>query len=99
VLDYDFEIKHSVGDLIEQQRTLSVSANPFKRVVGSLVMAGRLKQKLATLPDESVGQLMVDVVWNVMDVFSPELAICQVATDRLRNSSSVVTTEKENLNQ
>jgi hypothetical protein len=71
----------------------------FERVIGSLLVAGLLKQRLALLPNEAVGQLMFDVVWNVMDAFSPELAICQVATERLLNSSSVVKTKKESVNQ
>lgn len=35
----------------------------------------------------------------MLDVFSPELAICQVATERLLNSSPVVKTTQENHNQ
>lgn len=69
--------------LIQEQRRLASSKNPFERVIGSLLVAGLLKQKLALLPSEAVGQLMFDVVWNVMDVFSPELTICEVATERL----------------
>jgi hypothetical protein len=81
-----------VEDLIEAQRRYSISPNPFERVIGSLLVAGLLKEKLGLLSNDAVGQLMFDVVWNVMDVFSPELAICQAATERLRNSSSVVVT-------
>jgi predicted protein tyrosine phosphatase len=73
----------SVERLIETQRKLSVSVNPMERIVGSLLVAARLKQSLAALTDAEVGQLMFDVVWNVMDVFSPEMTICQVATERL----------------
>ena len=62
-------------------------------------MAARLKKCLSVLPDEAIGQLLFDHVWNVIDVFSPELAICQVATERLIESSSVVKTTKENVNQ
>jgi hypothetical protein len=87
----------SVEWLIEAQRKLSVSVNPMERIMGSLLVAARLKQSLAALPDAAVGQLLFDHVWNVMDVFSPEMTICQVATERLLNSSSVVKTEKENL--
>jgi hypothetical protein len=73
----------TVEELIEAQRKCSVSPNPFERVVGSLLMAARLKQRLAALTDAAVGQLMFERVWNVVDVFSPEMAICQVATERL----------------
>jgi len=85
--------------LIEQQRRLACSDNPFERVFGSLLVAGLLKQKLALLSNDAVGRLMFDVVWNVLDVFSPELTICQAATERLRNSYSLVKTTKENLSQ
>lgn len=84
-----------VEELIEAQRRSSISPNPFERVFGSLLVAGLLKQRLALLPNETVGRLMFDVVWNVMDVFSPEMAICHAATERLLSSSSVVKTTKE----
>ena len=77
------EADSSVEGLIEAQRKFSVSRNPFERVVGSLCVAGLLKGKLSALPDQAVGQLMLDCVWNVMDAFSPEMVICQVATERL----------------
>lgn len=67
--------------------------------MGSLLTAARLRECLSLLSDEAIGQLLFDHVWNVMDVFSPELTICQIATERLLNSSSVVKTEKENVNQ
>ncbi len=73
----------SVEGLIEAQRRLSVSKNPFERVVGTLCVAGILKARLAALPDEAVGQLMFDHVWNELGIFGPELAICEVATERL----------------
>jgi len=72
-----------VEELIEAQRRCSVSVNPMERIVGSLLAAARLKQSLAALTDAEVGQLMFERVWNVVDVFSPEMAICQEATERL----------------
>jgi hypothetical protein len=89
----------SIQGLIEQQRRIACSENPFERVFGSLLVAVLLKQKIALLSNEAVGQLMFDVVWNVIDISSPELAICQVATERLLNSSSVVKTSRENHNR
>ena len=89
----------SVEKLIDAQRKCSVSPNPFERVVGALLTAARLQEKLAMLPNEALGRLMFDFVWNVVDVFSPELAICQAATERLINSSSVVKTERESVSQ
>jgi len=80
--DYTTEDK-SVEGLIEAQRKLSVSPHAFERVVGSLLVAARLKGRLAALSDQAVGQLVFDHVWNVLDVFSPELTICEIATERL----------------
>ena len=51
------------------------------------------------IADEEVGQLMFDHVWNELNLLGPEMTVCKVATERLLNSSSVVTTEKENLEQ
>jgi len=51
--------------------------------VGSLCTAALLKEKLAALPDEAIGQLMFDCVWNVIDLRSPEMTICEEATKRL----------------
>ena len=69
--------------LIEVQSRCSVSPNPFERVVESLLSAARLQQKLSMLSNERIGKLMFDHLWNVMDVFSPEMTICQEATERL----------------
>lgn len=75
-----------VEDLIVEQRRLSVSQNPFERVVGSLLASGLLKQKLAVLPDEAVGQLMFDHVWSELNLLGPESVIVEIASERLRES-------------
>jgi hypothetical protein len=91
--------KISVEGLIEEQRRLSASENPFERVVGTLCVAGLLKQGLAALTDAEVGQLMFDYVCDEMNVFGPELTICQEATERLLHPSpGLVKSERENLN-
>jgi hypothetical protein len=82
----------SVESLIEEQRRLSGSKNPFERVVGTLYVAGLLKRKLGVLPNEALGHLMFEFVSDVLGVFSPELTICQVATERLLNSSPLQVT-------
>jgi hypothetical protein len=89
----------SVARLIEAQRRCSISPNQFERVVGSLLRAARLQKHLSALPDEAIGQLMLEHVWNVMAVFSPEMTICQEATERLLSYSSVVKTTRENHNR
>jgi len=88
----------SVEDLIVEQRRLSASKNPFDRVVGTLCLAGLLRQRLAALTDPAVGQLMFNHVCNEMNVFSPELTICEVATERLLHPTPVlVKSAKERL--
>ena len=84
-MDHDLsgEAEIKVRDLIEAQRKLSISRNPFERVVGSLFAAGLLKERLSELTNHEIGQLMVDSVLDNMNVFSSELAICQAATERL----------------
>jgi len=84
---YSGEEEISVEGLIEEQRKLAHSTNPFEQVVGTLCVAGLLKQRLAGLPDKALGQLMFDYVWNDMNVFSPELTICEIATERLLGSA------------
>ena len=48
--DYGAEEDISVEGLIEEQRRLSRSKNPFERVVGTLCVAGVLKQDLPYCP-------------------------------------------------
>ena len=97
---YSREEEISVEGLIEAQRRLSVSKNPFERVVGTLCVSGILKARLAVLPDEAVGQLMFDHVWSELDLLGPESVIVELASERLLHSSPVpVKNTKENLHQ
>ncbi len=73
----------SVEGLIEAERRLSLSRNSFERVIGTLCVAGMLKKRLAALSDTMIGQLMSTYVLDDMNVLSPELTICQVASERL----------------
>ena len=75
----------SVKRVIEARR-LSASKSPFDQVVGTLGLQGCSSRDSLLYPDEVLGQLMFDYVWNEMNVVSPELAICQVATQRLLGS-------------
>jgi len=95
--DYRSAESMSVEGLIEQQRALARSQNPFDRVVGALYVAGLLKKRLAELPNHAVGQLMFEFVSDELGIFSPEMTICQAATERLLNSSPLqVKNSKEN---
>ena len=54
----------SVEGLIEEQRKLAHSENPFERVVGSLCIGAILKKQLMGLPNSAIGRLMVDYIWS-----------------------------------
>jgi hypothetical protein len=56
--DYTTENK-SVEGLIDAQRKLLASPDAFDRIVGSLLVAARLKVGLSALSDQAVGQLGV----------------------------------------
>ena len=85
--DLGGESEISVEKLIQEQRRLAHSENRFERVVGSLLVAGLLKERLSALSDHEVGKLMFDYVWKDMNIFTPELTICEIATERLLASS------------
>jgi len=80
---YSGEDEISVEELIEAQRRLSGSKNPFQRLVATLCVAGALKERLAALSDAMIGRLMFTHVLDNLNLLGPELTICQVATERL----------------
>jgi hypothetical protein len=81
--DYSEEETTSVEVLIEEQRRLAHSKNPFDRVIGSLCVAALLKERLAALTNAAVGQLMVDYVWSQLNLLGPESVIVEIASERL----------------
>lgn len=94
---YSQEEEITVEGLIEEQRRLSASKNPFERVVGTLCVAGLLKERLTASSDAAIGQLMLDYVWNELNLLQPESVIVEIASERLLHTSPVlVKSEKEN---
>jgi hypothetical protein len=86
--------------LIEEQRRLARSKNPCERVVGSLCIGVILKERLAALPNSTIGRLMTDYVWSDLNLLGPESVIVEVASERLLHSSPVlVKSVKENINR
>jgi len=84
----------TVIDLIEIQRLLAHSNNPFERLVGTLLVAGLLDMRLAQLTDRQIGQLMFDHFGNDLGILLPETTICDHATRRLfRSAGGSLTTE------
>ena len=96
---HDYHSKESMGieGLVGLQRRLSASKNPFERVIGTLCVAGLLKERLAAFTDAEVGQLMLDHVWSDLNLLGPESVIVEIASERLLHSSPVpIKNTKEN---
>ena len=73
----------TVDALIEEQRRLSASKNPFERVVGSLCIGAILKEQLVRLPNSAISRLMTDYVWSDLNLLGPESVVVEVASERL----------------
>jgi hypothetical protein len=91
VHDYNGEQETSVEGLIEEQRSLAHSKNPFERVVGSLCIGAILKEQLAGLPNSTISQLMTDHVWCQLNLLGPESVIVEIASERLLESAIAIT--------
>jgi hypothetical protein len=80
----------SVEALIEEQRRVSVSQNPFERVIGSLCVASILKEQLVRLPNSTISQLMTDHIWCQLNLLGPESVIVEIASERLLESAIAI---------
>ena len=81
--DYSGKQETSVDVLIEEQRSLTHSKNPFERVVGSLCIGSILKEQLVGLPNSTIGRLMTDYIWSDLNLLGPESVIVEIASERL----------------
>src|SRR5437667_11539978 len=70
-------------DLIEIQRILACSKNPFERLVGALLVAGMLDVRPPQVTDRRIGQLKFDHFRNYLGILLPESTIGGHATRRL----------------
>jgi len=75
--------QEEIEDLIQEQRSLARSKNPFERVVGSLCIGAILKERLVGLPNSTIGRLMTDYVWIDLNLLGPESEIVEIASERL----------------
>ena len=87
--DYGEEETISVDVLIEEQRKLAHSTNPFERVVGSLCVGAILKERLVGLPNSTIGRLMTDYVWSELNLLGPESVIVEIASERLNEKYGI----------
>jgi hypothetical protein len=72
-----------IAKLIDTQRRLANSGNSSERLVGTLIIAGRLSRCLTRVSDRVIGSLMFKHIWNVLMLTSPEMTIAMEATRRL----------------
>ncbi len=77
----------TISRLIEIQRRLTCSSNPFIRRFGPLLASAVLDSRLARLTDREVGQLVIDYVERDLGIGKPETTICRQATQRLFRST------------
>lgn len=97
---YSEEETISVGVLIEEQRRLAHSKNPFERVLGSLCIGAILKEQLVGLPNSTISQLLTDHIWSHLNLLGPESVIVEIASERLLHPFPlIVKSAKENLNR
>jgi hypothetical protein len=80
---YSGDKEIGLADLIQEQRSLTRSKNPFERVVGSLSIGAILKERLVVLPNSKISQLMTDHIWCQMNLLGPESVIAEIASERL----------------
>ena len=81
----------SVEGLIDEQRSLAHSKNPFERVVGSLCIAAILKEQLVGLSNSTIGRLMVDHIWSDLNLVGPESVIVEIVSELLLDSVIAIT--------
>jgi hypothetical protein len=79
----------SVDVLIEEQRKLAHSTNPFERVVGSLCVGAILKEQLVRLPNSTISQLLTDHIWSQLNLLGPESVIVEIASERLNEKYGI----------
>ena len=93
--DYSGEQETSVDVLIEEQRSLTHSKNPFERVVGSLCIGAILKEQLVGLPNSAISRLLTDQIWSQLNLLEPESVIVEIASERLveKREASLVCSE------
>lgn len=85
-LNDEFGDEMSTRHLIKRHRKLGESPRPIDRLT-SVILAGKLSERLNGLSDRQIGQLVFDFCWADLHVSGPELIICTHAIDRLRRSA------------
>jgi hypothetical protein len=73
----------TIGELIEEQRTLVRSSDLAERLAAALLIRGVLRERLRELDDFGLGQILESEVCSNLSVVALELTVCMEAADRL----------------
>jgi hypothetical protein len=87
---YSGDKEIGLEDLIQEQRSLARSKNPFERLVGSLCIGAILKERLVGLPNSTISQLLTDQIWGQLNLLGPESVIVEIASERLLESAIAI---------
>jgi hypothetical protein len=71
---------------MKELRRRMYSANPSERLAAVLLIPGELTKRLDELDDHEIGQLLDDEVGAKLNLFAPELTVCDAAVARLRRT-------------
>ena len=80
---YSGDKEIGLEDLIQEQRSLARSKNPFERVVGSLCIGAILREQLVRLPNSAISRLLTAQIWSQLNLLEPESVIVEIASERL----------------
>ena len=77
----------TIHEIINEHRRRLQSTNEAERLAAALLLPMLLREGLADLDDEELGELLVHEVWAHMNAVAPEATICLFVADHLRNLS------------
>ena len=75
--------KLTISELMEQQRARVRSSVPAERLAAALLIPNLLRERLRSLPDCEIGELLEHEVCSNLSVLAPELTVTMEAADRL----------------
>ena len=79
----------TIQEIIHEQRRRLRSTYEAERLAAGLLMPLLLRERLADLEDDELGELLVHEVWANMNAAAPESTICLYVADRLRGISRI----------
>ena len=77
----------TIRELMEEQRRRGRSSDPAERFAAALLLPAELAERLRTLSNFHLGELLEREVCSNLNMLSPELTVCAEAAERLRRTS------------